>query len=715
MLSAFFGRFYAALQAQRERWVFWLPVPMAAGIGFYFSMRFEPWVGLGSLLAVAFAIVCYVARHNRWFLPLLVIFLFAFGFAAAQWRTFHVAAPVLDRETSPLSIEGRVVELDPLPGSDRIIIDQIKVLDGRRLPSVVPEKVRLRLKKTTQQLPRAGDIVSVRAVLLPLSPPVAPGAFDFQRHAFFKGLGATGYAVGDLNVVTPSSHGFFFEGLRHAIRQKIEAVIADHDTAAVTTALLIGETNNITEETWEAVRISGIAHIISISGFHITLIVGFTFFALRALLVAVPFVALNWPVKKLTAFICILVSVFYLLLIGTPVPALRAVVMATIVMIAIMLDRDPFTQRLAAFAAIFVLLIAPEALTGPSFQLSFAAVIALIAAFEAGRGILSSSFHRDEPVWVFRLARGLALAFAASIVTTLIASAATAPFALYHFGRMPSWAGVAANTVAVPLSSFVIMPFGFLACLLMPFGLEKIPLAVAGAGVDWMLTIAREVSAWPNAQITTASWPLFSLICASLGGLWVCFWRGRIRWLGFLCLLPACIAALLQSRPDVLVSTDADLVAFRTGEDVLSFSSLRSERFVREKWMEREGISTVLSWSEDDDGKKDISCDSSACRWNKDGQMISFAYKPEVFFEECPEASVVISASHLPRDLTECKKDILVIDRAYLRRSGPLSVYLQPEDAVPVVRSVNQERGRRPWTGAAQKNTTRSRVGDRYP
>ncbi|TAL27235.1 MAG: ComEC family competence protein [Alphaproteobacteria bacterium] len=638
---------------------------------------------------------CLVAaafHRNRVFLYVWsAVILVALGFTAAQGRTWLVDAPVLHKKTYPVTVEGKVVSVDPMPKSYRIVLENIAVRQGHIWQDDLPRRVRVRLKPNDEAEPSAGDIVAVKAILQPISPPVLPGAFDFQRYAFFEQLGATGYALGDLELVQRHETGFFFDRLRRYIREHIEADVSDKDHAALLTAFMVGESNGISAHTWDICRRSGIAHLIAISGSHFVLIAGLPFFLLRALLAAIPFIALRWPIKKIAAAMAIAVSVFYMMLIGAPIPAQRAVMSVTVVMLAIMLDRDPFTLRLAAFSAFFILLIEPESLMGASFQLSFAAIVALIAFYEMTREWWIRRF-RDE-----NIVRRYASYLMGCAMTTVVASTATSAYALYNFARMPLLAGLAANIVAVPVTSFVTFPAGLFACLMMPLGLEEWPLWVTEKSIAFVMAAAEAVVDWPYAAWQGGAVPAWFLIPVTLGGLWICFWRGKLRAAGLTPIGLAVALLPLTPRPDVLVAENAGIFAVRDAEGKLWFSSGRKEKFVRNEWLQLQGgMEDYGVWPDNGTaGDGFLSCDGGACEYKMNGQIITFIRQPEALPNACGKSGVVFSALALKGET--CRYKTVLRDKWDIWRQGAQAVYAEPEGLR--IQTVLNTRGVRPWTG----------------
>ncbi len=679
--------FFDTFLRQRDRWILWTPVFIGIGVAFYFSCATEPPLWLApALLAAMAAALAPIYKNKAARIAWLALLLVVLGFSAAQLRAWSVDPASLGRKTGVLALTGRVTTVDALPGGAyRMVLSVSQYASDRPLPQdPMPKAVRIKLKKTSP-VPDVGDKVQVKAMLLPISGPVAPGSYDFQRHAFFSGIGATGFSISDVETVKPAGKRFAFDGLRRYLRDHIKAVITDSDRAAIVIALLDGEDKDISKPAYETIRAAGIAHLIAISGLQVALVTGFFFFAVRWLLAAIPHVALHWPIKKVAAFLAMLGAVFYMLLIGESLSAERSVIMICAVMLAIMLDRDPFTLRLASFAAAAMLIAQPESLFSPGFQMSFGAVVALIAFYESTRDWWS----RLQYTRGFFVRAGVYVL--GSLATTLIATLATAPFALYHFLRTPLFPGMAANLVAVPLSSFVTMPAAITGSLLMPLHLDWAPLKLAEGSVYVILRVADIAASWPAALYRVDAWPMAALAGMCLGGLWIVLWREKMRWLGLVpvllgvCVIPFC------TRADVLVSDDGRLMAVRGDDGRLWMSQARAAKFVREAWAEREGGDTDYRYWRDDGAP--VACDRAACIYRRGGVLVSFITDKTAITADCGVADVVISAGKIPRDA--CPAPRLLIDAMDLRQNGATALYF--DHGAIRRRSTGEERGDRPW------------------
>jgi len=348
-----------------------------------------------------------------------------------------------------------------------------------------------------------------------------------------------------------------------------------------------------------------------------------------------------------------------------------------------MADRNPFSMRLVAFAAFVVLLIQPESLLGASFQMSFSAVIALIAVYE-------TSIAR-RPYGAGGLDWRLLLYVAGVALTTLVASFATAPASAYHFNRLPTY-GIAANLIAVPLTAFWIMPLGLLGMLLLPLGLGAGCLVLMGHGIDLVLGLAAAVADLPGAVLMVPQVPVGALAIISLGGLWLCLWRRPWRRLGLLALPPALLLGLLHQPPDLLIEERGQIVAVRRADGRLATSPWERDAWITGGWLRRAGQVEAADWPEPGmPSDPDLRCDALGCVVAKAGQTVALARRPEALEGDCAAAGLVISYPRIER----CPGGTPLIGPNALRRMGGLALWLEPDGIA--TRSVREERGDRPW------------------
>jgi competence protein ComEC len=535
----------------------------------------------------------------------------------------------------------------------------------------------------------AGDRVRLRAMLMPPSPPSEPLGFDFARVAFFERIGAVGYGLGDLEAIAATEASSWQIGLAR-LRQRVAADIATAvpgDSGAVAIALLTGLRGAIPDHVWHNMQVAGIAHLLAISGLHLGLVAGTLFFAVRFALALAPPLALRVPGKKVAAALALAGAFVYLLLTGMTVPTQRAFIMTSLMLVAVMADRNPFSMRLIAWAALVVLLVQPESLLGASFQMSFAAVVALIAVYETGIG--------RRPHHAGGLDRRFALYVGGVALTTLVASLATAPFAIYHFGRLPTY-GVMGNLIAVPLTAFWIMPVGLLGLILLPLGLGSVCFMLMGQGIELMLAVAASVAEWPGAALHIAQPPAAALIATVLGGLWLCLWRTPWRRLGLLGVALGVGLTLLAQPPDILVDARGQIVAVRLADGRLAISPWKRDSWITDGWLQTAGQGEAAPWPADGGNDTELRCDALGCIVNRNGQRIALVRRPEALEEDCALADLVIS---YPR-IEHCPSGRPLIGPGALWRSGGLALWVE-QGGIETL-SVREVRGERPWAGADQ-------------
>lgn len=681
----------SALEQQAQMAVLWWPVGIAIGVGFFFSLPEDPPDLSGpTTLAVALALCLSV----KWLLPnlatdsqvlrllMFAILLSAIGFCAAQVRTALVAAPILSDEIGPSQVIGSVVIVEPLGRASRVTLDRLVISELDE--AATPHQVRVRLP-ASHGAPQVGDRIQVRAMINPPGRPVAPGGFDFQRYSFFRQLGGVGFAVGTWQLLetSPSHASSWFDRvsrLRANVGQRISTALPG-ESGGIARALVTGERNAVPESLQDAYRQAGLAHMLAISGLHMSLVTGLVFVLLRYGLALTLPIAERFNTKKIAAVAALSAAAFYLVLSGVNVPAQRAFIMISVVLCAVLIDRTALSLRTLAWAAMAVLIFQPETLVGASFQLSFAAVVALIAVYER--------VHIRASLWDrygnFRLLRAVFLYCAAVFVTDLIASSATAPFTAFHFNMVPSYS-LLANLLAGPLMGLWIMPCGLLALVLMPLGLEGIALSAMGAGIDVVDTIARFVSGLPGAVLHTPPAEVWTLICVGLGGVFVCLWRGQGRWIGLVPLTVGILQPWLATPPDILINENAEVYAVKGADGGMILSPGRRDSFTRDVWTERWGRSHE-EWS----ASERLTCDSEGCLYRVEEASAALSFTEAAVSEDCGRFEVIVAKVPSWRLCRTGRR----IDRFDVWRHGAHAVWLG-EDG-PHIEKVSDFTGRRIW------------------
>jgi competence protein ComEC len=671
-------------------------VAFGSGVACYFALPVEPplWMGAAALAGVV--PVCWMVRKRDLGLAGgILLAAAACGFLAGQVRTAQLDGRMLPAPLERALYVGVIEQIELQPAGQRVTLRAVDIKDQPR--AATPARIRVKTVVAQPEL-RVGQKIGGVATLSAPAGPAEPGAFNFRRQAFFDELGATGFGYGRLKILK-EPEDTRFGGIASAIADRIHATRAavaqrirsqlPEASGAVAIALTVGDQTALRAPDINAMRDSGLAHLMSISGLHIGIAAGLFFFGLRFALAFVPWIALRYPVKKWAAVLAIMAAVLYAGLAGWTPPTQRSLLMTGIALLAIILDRSPISLQLVAWAAALILLFQPETLLGASFQMSFAAVFALVVVFDRLAPWLAARRQSwgEGASWdakLFAVIGNAMLWLAATVMTSFVAGLATLPFAVFHFDRLSNY-GVFANAIAVPLTAFWIMPMAALSLLLMPFGLEWLPLQAMGWGCDALLWVAHRVAGWPGAIAVLPAMPTMALPAVALGLLWLGMARGRWRVVGAAAIVVAMLSAWMTQRPDLLVSPSGKLVAFRTPEGDLMLSSNRAERLVRETWLRRNGQVRFDDIGDLEGTETWLRCDGAACDYQGYVRvLLSDTSTP------CGDSTLLI----VPRAVAVgCPEN--TIDQADLAARGAHAIYLKAE-GIEIVDAASTI-GKRPW------------------
>ncbi len=676
----------AAAEAASGRLILWLPAAFTAGILLYFGASTEPSLVASLVLVAVFAAVALAARARPVMFGIAAVLLAtAAGFAAGGVRTAFIAHEMVVPPKTPVRLSGFIERVERRTTGDRILLR----LDGdavRGLASA-PALVRLSLRKGWA--PPVGSHVTQLAQLLPPSGPAMPGAHDFGRTPWFQGIGAIGYGLGRPKAAAPRDPplsvrlAMALDGVRRSLSDRIRASLSGVP-AEVAVALVAGDRSGIPHAVEESMRVSGLSHILSISGLHMALVAGTLFALARGVLALVPGLALSWPIKSSAALIALAGSAFYLVLSGNDVPAQRSFVMTGLVLAGVLVGRPSLSLRSVGVAAVVVLALTPEAALDPGTQMSFAATLALVAAYERLQPL--RAIPRPDGIagavvsWVAVLVAGTAL-------TSLVAGLATAPYGIFHFQRVAPY-GLLANLTAMPAVSFLVMPAGLAGVLLMPFGWDHLAWPVMGRGIEIMTAVSDWVGTLPGADIRAAFIGAGTLLWLSLALLALCLLRGVLT---LAALVPLGLAGLVAGaplKPDLLIAPDAQTVAVRMPDGRLSVLGSSGQKLVVEQWLTREGDRRTA-------GTKDLAaaftCDPLGCTAPlPGGGTIAVSRRAESLEADCLNARMVVTRDTPPR---ACPAEVLTPEK--LARTGTLAFTLR--DGTLVAERSRSSSVSRPW------------------
>lgn len=683
------------LERERERIALWVPVMLGIGIAAWFALPdavwWTVWIGLCAVLALAALRLPHGGRLRM--VVASAALLAATGCLLVWGKALMFGERPLARPFFT-TVEGRVVAVERQPALART---RLTIVPGGK-DTGLPARIRVTMRdKDRVEGVGEGAVIAFRSRLMPPPEAAVPGAYDFAARAYFLGLGATGRALAPIRVIAPAPDrtGTLRERLADHVRSRLDGA-----EGAIAVTLATGDRGAITEADAEAMRRSGLAHLLSISGLHVSALIGAVMLIVYRLLALSSRLALGLPLMLIAAGAGALAGVGYTLLTGAEVPTVRSCIAALLVLGGLALGREAISLRLVAAGAVVVLLLWPEALTGPSFQMSFAAVTVIIALAEA-EWFRRLTHARDE-ARLRKAMRGLLALF----LTGLAVELALMPIALYHF-HQAGMLGALANLVAIPLTTFIIMPAEALALALDLAGLGAPFWWIAGKALALLLHVAHKVAAHPLAVWT---FPLFSpapFVILMLGGLWLLIWRTGARWWGLVPVAGAAVVIAAMPAPDLLVTGDGHHVALRLADGRIALLRGRAGDYVREVMGSAAGegggaeAGAVMVALEELPGAR---CSRDLCVVRIAGEMRDWEilatrtrqmvpWRP--FVEACARADIVISDRTLPRG---CAPRWLKLDRAHLRRTGGMALYLDRQ----TWRSVRQPGDRHPWAIAGQ-------------
>jgi competence protein ComEC len=662
-----------AREIAERRLFLWVPVAAMAGVSLNIAADREPALWLPALIALVTGALAFAARRRRLAFAMLVgACALSAGFLAMGLRTARVAAPVLDH-IRIVKLKGFVEEIDFRPVGARLIL---RVDDSGDMPaSVAPRRVRV----TTRKAPdvAAGDYVALTARLLPPSHASLPGGYDFARDAYFAGIGAVGSTLGAVTSATPTGDaplalrfGAAIDQARNALAARVDKIIGG-DEGAIAAAMVTGKRDFLSNDAKDLIREAGIFHIITISGVQMTLVAGIFFWTTRRLLALSPTLALRYPIKKWAAAVAIVGAIAYDACTGSRVGTERALIMTLIVLGAVIVDRRALTMRNLGLAIIAVVALEPEAILGVSFQLSFAAVGALVAVLEARLArqektadpfLASPRAPKRSGLMLHLIDKPIGL-----IVATLCATSATASFMAYHFHDLSPYVLIG-NPLTLTVIEFFAVPGALVGTALYPLGLDAPVWLYVGAGIRFILWVARHIAEAPGSTLHVRAFAPYALPFLSLAVISALVWRS---WLLRATAIPFALIGLFGavSGPsyDVIIAPGGEQTALRDADGRLAIIGKRFNAFAAEQWLSADGDGREAAEARDNVSP----CDRYGCVGAlPEGKSLAFVEDRMAFEEDCGRADIVVSALTAPAGCKAAE----VFDERRLAQTGAVGL-----------------------------------------
>ncbi len=593
--------FKQILLAEQSRWFLWTPVLFALGIGLYFHLSFEPSKWLVVFVIEAFIVLLYLFRKKpSVFFVLSSLLVVALGFANINLQTQYKQKQIeLIQKGETTYISGRIFKIDSsAKGKTRLWLKDVSDFENKR-------KGIYKLTLSSNKNLEIGNCVETAAMFKPFQP---QGYYQFERDAFYDGVSAVGFAVSDVfpkDCETKISLKERFLQSINAYRKNLAQKIVETlnpQQAAIAAAVIAGDKSFIRENQYNIYRTSGLAHFLAISGLHMGFMATICFVVLRFIFSLFPYLSLRFSTKNMAAFFAVLVIFFYLLISGMSVSAQRAFIMTSLVFVGFFVLRQAISMRTVATAALIILIFEPYVLVRPSFQMSFAAVTALVAFYE----VYTNHQNKIKPRTVLSLILGY---FLGIVLTTIIATLATLPFAVYHFSNMALYT-LLTNILAAPIIGFIIMPCVFLYLMTAPFHLGYLPLKIIGFGISLLNQICLRISELPYANFSPFHFSFFALMLIVLGGLWLILWKQKWRYFGMLPILIGLFSACFNVKPDVFFDAKGEQIGIKDEQGNLVVLAKKENTFLSHKWLESYGFKKSVNGVH---SLSDLICDESKC------------------------------------------------------------------------------------------------------
>ena len=686
----FFQKFQKTLNIESQNLLRWSSVLIGIGVLIYFQINIQI-----SLLTTFFLIILFFllslatylyAKWKPLFICITASLLLLVGYSSILFRVHYVRSPKIHQKYEKIWIEGMVDTLEERETTKRLILTDLTI---KKIPKTeTPKKIRINTKTTVTSI-IVGDKVAFYGTLIPPPHEVIPDGFDFARFAYFKRIGAIGYTVSQIKILKKreSTYGNFIRRIRLSILEAIQKKVSQ-PSAGIAIALLVGDTTKIPQKEFEEIRTAGISHLLAISGMHITLVAGIFFFFIRFLLSRIQYIALRIDIKKIAAFIALLVTLFYLLIADAPVSAQRAFFMTAFVLIGVIIDRTIKPLRTISIAAIIILIMMPEAILSPSLQMSFSACLGLICGFNIIQKKVSHLINVKNRYFNKFLKYTISI-----MLATILATLSTTPFIAYHSIDFSTYSLIS-NLLIIPINDLIVMPCGILGVILMPIHAELLGFKPMELGIKAILFITKYINHLPEASIRMSKITDLSMFLFTTFGLLLILLKTNIKYIAFIFLGAAIYFSWIYKTPDILISQTGDTVAIKNGKEMYFLYSSQGERYTKKVWSKEFDIKDNLLKNKLLNGDFNSSCNTKFCIYQND--LIAIIVNDALDLDaKCKiKSDLFINLSY--EQGYECKNTKLELSKIMLEENGAYAIWLQHKNT-PILKSVSNYRTNKPW------------------
>ncbi len=657
------------IKKETHNLILWVPVLQGAGILVYFSLNFEPhFIATIAIFLLALPLFILTIMYYRKYLMLVVIIAsLSVGFISALTRTKLISTHTINRKIYVANIIAQVKEINDKGSYKQLLLSEVKNINSKT------DNIKITVRTRIEGDIDIGDQIILSAILFP--PHVAPSeyAYDFARISYFQQISAVGFATSAVTLYQKANNKKSHEHIE-SFRQYIYKNLQKNMNklhANITAALLIGKKDGIDKNVMETIRNAGIAHLFVISGLHLAFVSNLFFILFRNIFALSETIALKYNTKKISAIISMVPTVFYLLITGMQISAQRAFIMVTLAIIAILIERKYNSLIAIAFAAFSILLLEPESLLKPSFQMSFSAVLALIASYQ----ISTEKFFINKTIKYF----------ISIFLSSIVASLATMTYTIYNFNYI-SAGGVITNLIAIPIITLFTIPMGIIYTILIPLQSEKLVSGIIGYSIDVVLKLSEKVSNIEYSTMHMHSIYPAVVVIITLGLLWLCLWQRNWRFFGLAIIIIGIFAATIYKAPDILAISGNAVV--KENDNLLYSLTKKNRNFISMTWAKQNGQLKALHYKNYNGQNKRLSCDDFGCTYRSANKLVLLAYKQESVVQNCSNVDLIVQLDKFV--YPAC--NTLVIKYYDLEDYGTHSIWLSNKKI-----KIKKIRSNRPW------------------